>query len=268
MKKVLTICLATMMLLGAFALTALATPPLVPTAFVTIVDENGEIVLAAERIPWNDTDGQGPDTVTIAEMLETAHDIHFEGGAATGFASGESPYGISLLKLWGNESGSFGYYLNDCSPSSLADEVKPNDHIYAFVYTDTVSWTDTYSFFSFIEAHGEKGEEMTLTLCMTGFDENWNTVTLPVAGAVITVDGEKTDLITDENGQVAITYDKAGELVISAVHDTLNLRPPVLLAHVEGGVSLLFVALIVAAFGACAVLMLVIFRKKQLRKKE
>ena len=98
---------------------------------------------------------------------------------------------------------------------------------------------------------------------MTGFDENWNPVTLPVTGAVITVDGEKTDLVTDENGQVAITYDKVGELIVSAVHDELNLTPPILVANVEGGVSVIFIVFIVAVIAVLAVAVVFVLKKKR-----
>jgi hypothetical protein len=98
---------------------------------------------------------------------------------------------------------------------------------------------------------------------MTGFDENWNPVTLPVKGAVITVNGKKTDLVTDENGQVAVTYDKAGELIVSAVHDEMNLTPPILVANVEGDVSVIFIVLIVAVIAVLAVVVVVILKKKR-----
>lgn len=257
MKKVLTLCLAAVLLMSVFSLTVFARDEEIPHAYVTIVDENGEIVVAMQEVSC------ASNGVTIDDILKRAHDEYYDGGSAAGYASAESTYGLSLMKLWGNESGSYGYYVNNASPMSLADEVKPGDHIYAFVYTDTVAWTDTYCFFSETHVSAEKGDIATLTLYMTGFDENWNPVTLPVAGAVITVDGEKTDLITDENGQVAITYDKAGELIVSAVHDEMNLTPPVLVANVEGGVSVIFIVFIVAVIAVLAVAVVFVLKKKR-----
>jgi hypothetical protein len=261
MKKVLTLCLALMMLVCVFSLTVLARDEEIPHAYVTIVDENGEIVVAMREVPCADQNAD--NIVTIDEVLNYAHRLYYKGGAEAGYASEKSPYGLSLIKLWGNESGSYGYYINNASPKSLADEVKPGDHIYAFVYTDTVAWTDTYCFFNKNHANAEKGDIATLTLYMTGFDENWNPITLPVADAVITIDGEKTDLVTDENGQVAVTYDKAGELIVSAVHDEMNLTPPILVANVEGDVSVIFIVLIVAVIAVLAVVVVVILKKKR-----
>ena len=65
---------------------------------------------------------------------------------------------------------------------------------------------------------------MTLTLSSIGFDESYAPVVNPVAGAAITVNGEKTDAVTDENGQATVTV-KAGD-VISAVSETATLVPP------------------------------------------
>ena len=243
MKKALSIVLAALMLICMTAIPVLASENTAPTAYVTIVDENGAFALVEKEVPCADQNGD--TVVTIDEMLYTAHSLYYTGGAEAGYASEETAYGLSLTKLWGNENGAYGYFINNASAWSLADEVKPSDHIYAFVYTDTATWSDTYCFFNKTHVTAEKGEIATLTLKMAGYDENYAPISLPVEGAVITINGEKTDLVTNANGEVAITYDKAGELLISATHDDLNLTPPVLVATVEGGVSGVFIAVIV-----------------------
>lgn len=55
---------------------------------------------------------------------------------------------------------------------------------------------------------------------------NYNTVPTPASGAKITIDGEETEFVTDENGSVTITAEN-GEHVVSAVSDTMTLVPPV-----------------------------------------
>ena len=70
---------------------------------------------------------------------------------------------------------------------------------------------------------------LTLTLSAAGYDENWSPVTSPLAGAVITVNGEKTESVTDENGQVTLTVE-AGD-VISAVAEDATLVPPCCVAE-------------------------------------
>ncbi len=193
--------------------------------YVTISDENGNIALAYEKVELE-------EEMTIDAALRAAHAEFYDGGEA-GFASADSQYGLSMTKLWGSEAGSYGYYVNNASPSSLADAVENGDHIYAFVYTDLIAWSDAYSFFNVDTVEAAAGEKITLTLSCLGYDESWNVVTNPVVGAVITVDGEDTSFVTDENGSVEITLDKKGEYVISANSDTLNLVSPVAIATVK-----------------------------------
>ncbi len=255
MKKVLFLLLAVFLFASFFALSVSATPPEPSYIYVTIVDENGEIVLAHEKITIA--------AQTVDDALWKAHVEHFEGGADAGYAAENTSYGISLTKLWGYEGGSYGYYVNDRSAASLADPVQVGDHVFAFVYTDTEMWSDTYCFFQKTHVQAEKGDIATLTLTMSGYDENWNPVTLPVEGAVITVNGEKTDLVTDKNGQVAITYEKAGKLLISAEHDKMNLVPPVLIAEVEGGTNPTWIVLAVAIIAVLTVTTVLIAKKKR-----
>ena len=122
--------------------------------------------------------------------------------------------------------GSYGYYVNNTAAMSLADPVADGDFINAFVYTDLTGWSDVYCFF---DAETVAPGEVTLTLSAAGYDENWAPVTSPLAGAVITVNGEKTESVTDENGQVTLTVE-AGD-VISAVAEDATLVPPCCVAE-------------------------------------
>lgn len=200
--------------------------------YVTISDKDGKLVLVQEKVTVSDTDKDG--YLTINDALYAAHEAKYEGGAAAGYASYYSDYGLSLSKLWGTENGgSYGYYVNNKSALSLANVVKEGDYINAFVYTDLTAWSDTYSFFDLNTTSTVTGKEITLTLSAYGYDADWNTVTLPVEGAAITLNGEKTKYKTDKNGKVTFTLDTAGSFVISAVSDTQTLVPPVCVATVS-----------------------------------
>ena len=117
--------------------------------------------------------------------------------------------------------GSYGYYVNNEAAMGLADPLEDGDFVNAFVYTDTAAFSDTYAFFDEFDA---LAGEVTLTLYAAGYDANWAPVTNPVAGAVITVNGEKTEAVTDENGKATLTV-QAGD-VVSAVSDSQTLVPP------------------------------------------
>lgn len=223
MKKNLTAILTAAMITGAFTVTACAEEASA-NVFVTISD--GTLKLTQEEITARDLNSDGK--INIDEALFAAHEEMYHGDAA-GYESYESEYGLSLGTLWGNDCGSYGYYVNNTSAMSLEDEVKDGDYINAYCFTDLETWSDTYCFF---DTHNAEGNEFTLTLSAAGWDESYNPITIPVEGAVITIDGEKTDFVTDAEGKVTVTIDEAGSYVISAVSDTQTLVPPVCIAAV------------------------------------
>lgn len=197
---------------------------LAETAFVTISDDQGKLVVANEAFDVTDADGDG--IVSISDALFAAHEAKFEGGAAAGYEAADVGYGLSLMRLWGIENGgSYGYYINNASPISLADAISDGDLICAYAYTDLEAWSDTYSYFDI--ARAVNSGELTLTLNAIVFDADFNPVPTPVEGAVITIDGEATEFVTDANGSVVITLGDAEEYLISAVSDTMTLVPPV-----------------------------------------
>ncbi len=221
MKKNLTAILTAAMLAGAFTVTASADEASAKV-FVTISD--GTLKLAQEEIIAKDLNSDGK--IDIDEALFAAHDL-YQGDADAGYMSSESEYGRSLVTLWGNDCGSYGYYVNNASAMSLNDEVKDGDYINAYCFTDLEAWSDTYCYF---DKNTAEGNEITLTLSAAAWDESYNPITVPVEGAVITIGGEKTDFVTDAEGKATITIDETGSYVISAVSDTQILVPPVCVA--------------------------------------
>lgn len=187
--------------------------------YVTIA--NGDLMLAYDAVELSDADGDG--ALTVNDALYLAHEENYDGGAEAGYANETTDYGLSLAKLWGTDNGgSFGYLVNNVSSMSLTDPVAVGDHVVAYAYTDLAAWSDSYCFFDVTEA---AAGEITLTLTMNGYDEAWNAITLPVEGAIITIDGAATDYVTDADGKVTLTAKKG--VVISAKSDTMTLVPPV-----------------------------------------
>lgn len=221
MKK-LTALLCTLLLLLSCAY---AEAPQTITAYVSVSDDTGALVLAFVPVTVTDTDGDG--ALTIADALCVAHIAHHPDGAAA-FSLAPSQYGMSMTRLWGIENGgSYGYYVNDFSAFSPVDPIAEGDHIKAYAYTDLTAWSDTYSFFAAPTVTVAAGQPLDLTLSSAGYDEAWNPVTLPAAGAVITVDGVPTEVITDAQGCAQLTLTEPGSFVISAISDTQTLVPPV-----------------------------------------
>lgn len=221
MKKVISL-LSALLLIAALSVPSFASDE----AKVNVTVANGTLVLTNAGVTVTDIDNDGK--LTVNDALYAAHEKYFEGGASAGYATVVGIYGLSLTKLWGVENGgSYGYYVNNASALSLADEVKAGDHINAFVYTDTVAWSDAYCYFDAFEKSAKAGDEITLTLNEVGFDLDWNTIALPVEGASILVDGKDSGVKTNEEGKATVKLDKAGVYTVSASKDGKNLVPPV-----------------------------------------
>ena len=227
MKKFLSILLAMLMLLQSCAAFAEETP----IVYVSISDDIGALVLAYAPVELGDVDGDG--ALTICDALVCAHTMYHPDGAAA-FVAEDTEWGKSLYVLWGiDNGGSYGYMLNDASPMSLLDEVKPGDHVKAYAYTDLTAWSDTYSYFAAPVAAVAVNAEVALTLFANGYDESWNPVTYPVQGAFLVVDGEVyDDVVTDAEGKFALTFPETGVHTVSAVSNDLTLVPPVCIVTV------------------------------------
>ena len=221
MKRIITLLSALALLLALFAISASAEEQAV-YAYVTI-SVKGSLVAVQTRVALNDYDDDG--ALTVCDALYAAHEQLYDGGAETGFGYYTGDYGLSMSKLWGDESGAYGYYLNNASCTSLADPVKNGDYVTAFVYASS-DWSDVYTYFDVSAQTLELGQEITLTLMAAGYDENWNPITYPVAGATIIVDGARTGIVTDANGQATFKQNVIGTAVISATSTEQTLVPP------------------------------------------
>lgn len=221
MKRMFLIVLALTLCGGALA----------ETAFVSISDGQGNIVMAHQPVELSDVDGDG--AVTIYDCLYLAHEAAYEGGAKEGFAAEDQGYGLSITKLWGEENGgSYGYYVNNASAYSLTDPVSDSDVVRAYVYTDLEAWSDTYSYFEPETLTTESGSA-TLKLAYQYYDADWNSVVAPLEGAKIWIDGMETEFVSDANGQVEISGLSAGVHLVSARSDEMVLVPPVSIVTVS-----------------------------------
>ena len=174
----------------------------------------GEIVAPSVPVLASDLNADG--MFDVDEVLKCAHDQLYPGGAEAGYASSVGDWGLGMDMLWGDTSYAFGYYVDNTMAWGLSDPVQAGGSVYAYVYTDKEFYSDIYAYFDKADAVAEDGT-LTLTLYAGSFDENWNVVFAPCAGAAITCDGAVTDYVTDENGQVTIAFGAAGSYLLSAV---------------------------------------------------
>ena len=103
-------------LLSASVLFAIGVPCITASAAEDItvnvtISKAGTVEVPAQPVHVADKDGDGK--YTIDEALFAAHEAYYEGGAAAGYESGMSDYGLSLKKHWGDTSGACGYCAGD-----------------------------------------------------------------------------------------------------------------------------------------------------------
>ena len=236
MKKLIALVTCMIILCACFGVAAIAEADVLSAEVSVSIANKGNLVVANEKITVTDIDNDG--LLTLNDALYAAHDAKYDGGAADGYYSYTSEqYGLSLGKLWGDDSGSFGYYKNNTSALSLGEKIEGGDCIYAYLYADTEYWSDSYSYFDKNEVSSDAGSAVSLTLFASGYDADWNPVTVAVEGATITIDGTATEIKTDANGKADIVIDKAGTYVISATSENAVLVPPVCILTVNSANS-------------------------------
>lgn len=152
--------------------------------YVTIANK-GSVVMAQKKITVTDVNNNG--FFDVDDALYAAHEAGYEGGAAAGYASYESWWGLSISMLWGDTSYCYGYWLNNASCWSLEDTVSEGSHLVAFVYTDGDTWSDSYSRFEKFDYTATVDTALTVKLEKADYDENRNTIFTAHPGAAITV---------------------------------------------------------------------------------
>ena len=198
--------------------------------YVTISDA-GKLVVPDKLVTAEDFNEDG--AITLCDALYAAHEEFYDGGASAGFEAIPGDYGTNIAVLWGSDNGgSYGYYLDAVSAMNLDEPLTAGCHVTAYSFADLEAWSDAYSFFSEKEVSLAPNETFTLKLSVVSFDENWNPVTAPLAGAGVTVNDIPINTLTGEDGSVLFSFPKAGEYVISAFSDELTLVPPVCVIEV------------------------------------
>lgn len=217
MKKILSVLLALAMLLSMTTGIVLASDE--RAAFVTI-SLCGEIVTGkgGEMVAGVKVELTG-ESCTLDDVFTAVHDTYYDGGAQAGYSSAIGSYGPYVTKLWGDESGSFGYQVNGGSEVVYGPDyvVENGDVIDAYILESYYPDSENYASFDINTKEVLVNEEFTLTLKEGIYDEAFNLVMTPCEAAAITVNGAETEFSTDDGGIAALSFDAPGTYIVSAV---------------------------------------------------
>lgn len=234
MKRILSIILTVVMTAALLITVVSAAEENTHNVYVTILDGDGKLAVTHESISVSDIDGDSK--ITVNDVLYCAHEAKYNGGADAGYASVNGEFGLSVTKLWGVENGgSYGYYVDNAMAMSLADEVKDGSYVVAFVYTDTVTFADTFCYFEKSKCNIEESLTVELKLSKLQFNmETYASDEVPVVNADITVNGEKVNVKTDSEGKATVTFNDYGVYTVSAVSESEKLVSPICIVNLMG----------------------------------
>ena len=190
--------------------------PYAKKAYFTLNDQNGAIALSKDGVRLNKVEMSVPDTdmdgtITINDAFLYAHEQFCADGTA-GFATMSSAYGAYITKLWGVETGSVGYYVNNSAPDGLNVALKAKDSLSAFYYRDTEGYSDLYIYFESDSASVVENKAKTFTV-------KGDNGAIPAGAAVTVYDGEGkvVDALATAvgaDGSFAITFPQTGSYTV------------------------------------------------------
>ncbi len=214
-KRILSMILALVMILSAI-------PVLSENTDITVyisVSKYGEIVESKEgsAMAYVPVTLSGKDSYCLDDVFLEAHRTYYKDGT-DGYASSEGDYGLAIDKLWGDTSKKFGYQVNGGEESvmGLSHIVKNGDYVDVCIYKNAYPHTESYTKFDVMNKEVNCEESFTLTLLVSGYDENWNMVFNPCEGATVTINGNATEVITDADGKATVSFEDEGKYIVSA----------------------------------------------------
>lgn len=177
---------------------------------------------------YEDADGDG--VITFNDVLII---FHRQNDMPNEYATSTHNGTLCIDKICGVQDGStYGFAMDDVLYAELLTPIRDNENqtgnrITVYAYKDRTGFSDRYTYFRAIgddfifpvsnselyECHGSQ----KLQLRQVYYDQNGRLQDQPLPGAVITIDGQRTDYVADANGMVLIYQD--------VLWDMLPVRP-------------------------------------------
>jgi len=219
LKKLLSMILALIMILGAFPVCADGAQNISVYLSVSkygelVTDKNGDTFACVE------IELEGKESYTLDDVFYLAHTLYYEDGEE-GYASSDGLWGPGVDKFWGDESYNFAYLINGSYANGTEDIVQNGDYIEFSILTNQY---EGYAMFDERRISLNTNNECSLTLeYISGYDnESETNIISPCEGATIIINGEETEYQTDENGEVSLSFENEGRYIVSAKKTRLS----------------------------------------------
>jgi len=230
-KKILTLFISMMLIIGTLPAFAENESASDITVYLTVSNQgilekaNDDSIMFKKPVIVTDLNEDG--YFFVDEVLTAAHNTY---NSADGYSC---PRG-GVTKLWGVETGNTLFFVNNVGLTMGVkyDTVSEGDTIVASINKDGKYYSDWYTYFDTTSKTVEAGEEFTLTLKgywgMAYLPEDMTTAPLCGISVGLWKNGvfePFSEKVTDENGQVTLSFDEAGEYYVSVdgtVFDTVT----------------------------------------------
>ena len=169
---------------------------------------------AAVELPVAVKDADADGILTFHDALVALHEAYCVDGYTL-------QRGVTVTKLWGVETYATSFFKNGEELTKMVayktSTVEDNDQLYAVVVTDKTDRADCFTWFDKTEVTVKAGESFQLTL--TGKCDDYaksSAASIPVGtwedGAFTALENAKTDI----DGNVTLSFDKAGTYLVTA----------------------------------------------------
>lgn len=219
-KRLISLTLVLVLLLSLMPMGVMAADDI--TVYVSVSEDGYFVSEKDDKVIANVPVTVTAEEPSIDDAFLALHEEYYEG--ENGYKSSSNGW---ITTFWGKDASYSGYMVNGGYANSTADPIADGDYLSFWFYQDTISWSDTYTFFENNTAAVGGGEALNLTLTAAGS---------PLSGATITVDGEEVaGKLTDEDGRATLYFAEEGTYIVSAnAPQGEYIVPPVCIITVTG----------------------------------
>ncbi len=216
MKKILSLLLSMVLIISSFSQVVLATESESIAVYVSaskygefIADKLGNSIVNREIILSE------KEEYTLNDVFDALHQNYYDG--EEGYKTEIGDYGEYITRFFGDESGNFVYQVNFGAEDVWGPThiVKNGDNVDFCINKSFYPDTESYTKFSNKEAVAYVGDTVEFILEESEYTADGLTF-FPCTDALLTINGEETEALTNEEGKTVLSFEEAGVYVVSA----------------------------------------------------